>query len=184
MIIMFVSNALLYWMKSYLKDVIKIDQTLIDIFFIVVVVTAPISGIIIGGILVNKIGGFQHVNSLKMGVIISFILFSIGIILFFIYNLYAFGSLIWTFLFFGSMLDPCVTGTVIKSLPDNLKGTGYTFNLIYSNIFGTSLGPFIFGLLFDIGKKIELLTLPVGVILSTPIVASLSLLYLILIKKN
>lgn len=103
MIIMFVSNALLYWMKSYLKDVINVDQTLIDIFFIVVVVTAPITGIIIGGILVNKIGGFQHVNSLKMGVIISFILFSIGIILFFIYNLYAFGSLIWTFLFFGSM---------------------------------------------------------------------------------
>lgn len=44
-------------LKSYLMEIIGVSEDLTDISFILVSISAPTSGAIIGGIIVKKLGG-------------------------------------------------------------------------------------------------------------------------------
>ena len=184
MIMMFVSSALLSWMQIFCIETFNVSKDYSSLTFTIIVVTSPVSGILLGGFIVQKLGGYQNIKALYLALINSSVLVGISIIIFFAVNRYFFSSLIWLYLFFGAMLDPCISGSIVRSLPQRIKGFGYNINLIYANSIGTCLAPIIFGAFYDLGKKIQEPLLSVSIVLSTPVLTCVFIIILIKMKKG
>jgi len=55
----FVVTGIQYWAPDYLQNVLKQDPTLVAIYFSTVSLTAPVSGVIVGGIVTSAFGGYN-----------------------------------------------------------------------------------------------------------------------------
>ena len=78
----------------------------------------------------------------------------LSICFFFITDVKIFAVAIWIFLFFGSSIVPCIAGSIISSLPVELKGSGYSLQNIIVNIFGYSPAAYVYGSLYEYTKNI------------------------------
>jgi hypothetical protein len=45
-----------------MHHVLNIDSGLIAIYFVAITLTAPVTGVIIGGILTNSLGGYENIK--------------------------------------------------------------------------------------------------------------------------
>ena len=55
----FVVTGVQYWTPNYLLNVLDVDEATSSIFFSVTSFTAPISGVIVGGIATTSLGGYN-----------------------------------------------------------------------------------------------------------------------------
>jgi sugar phosphate permease len=55
----FVVTGIQYWLPTYLKNVFHLSPNQAAIFFTTMSITAPISGVIIGGIITSQLGGYN-----------------------------------------------------------------------------------------------------------------------------
>lgn len=136
-------------MKHYLINVIHVSDNLADLFFIIFCVTAPISGILFGGFYVKKIGGYANLEAMYFIMFCTFSCFSLGLTLAFIRNTYVFAVLMWLFLFFGSSMVPSLNGSLLSSLPANLKGSGYSFQNVVVHLLGNTPAPSFYGYIYE-----------------------------------
>lgn len=147
-VLLFISTAIMFWTDNYLKKVIKADDDSIFAGFIITAVTAPASGIIIGGIIVEKLGGYESRRA-----IVACLFFGIGaaisaipIVIF--NNVGGFASFLWLFLFFGGSVIPNLMGILISSLPKDLRSSGSSLANLINNTFGFIPSPFLYGLIY------------------------------------
>jgi sugar phosphate permease len=54
----FVVSGIQYWITKYLQVVLHADETLAQTYFSLTCLTAPVSGVIIGGSITTYFGGF------------------------------------------------------------------------------------------------------------------------------
>ena len=184
MVMMFLSSALLYWMQTYCVEQLSVSKDEAGIAFLIIIVTSPLLGILTGGFIIQKLGGYKSISALKMTFIDCIILILLAASVLFIDNKYVFFVIMWLYLFFGAMIDPCISGLIVSSLPMNVKGLGYTINIIYSNTLGTSLSPTIFGIIYDATKNINFPKLTMTIILSAPLISLVLIVILIKLRKN
>lgn len=180
-IFLFITTFLLQWMKKYLIDIVKLSEAQANIGFITVCLTAPIIGILLGGLISQKLGGYGTLKSLYLCLLNSFLCGIIGILLIFITHYIAFAILIWTFLFLGSMINPIINGSILSSLPLELKGSGNTIQFIFSNLVGVSSAPFVYGVIYQVTHD-WLPSFSMGICLSSSFLASF--LIFLLIRNN
>lgn len=57
----FVVTGIQYWLPTYIKNIYHLDAGEAAIFFTTASITAPISGVIIGGIVTTAFGGYNTV---------------------------------------------------------------------------------------------------------------------------
>ena len=55
----YVVGGVLYWCPNYLEQVLMVDKSLAASFFAVVSFTAPVSGVLIGGLITSFYGGYN-----------------------------------------------------------------------------------------------------------------------------
>ncbi len=182
-IFLFIVTFLMQWMKKYLLDVIKINESSADIYFIIMSVTAPCSGIFIGGFILQKLGGYSSKAALYLCFICSFICGNLGIISIFVTDFIPFGFIIWFYLFIGSLINPCISGSILSSLPLEMKGTGNTLQYIFSSLVGVSSAPLVYGIVYE-NTKIWLPTFAMGICLSVSLLASIFVYAIIKVKNN
>jgi hypothetical protein len=115
----FIVTGIQFWMTSYLIDILENNPLEVAAIFSIVSITAPLGGVIIGGIFADKYGGYKGKNTLKalklcsaFGVIAFVFAFPIG----FLYSLIYISVLLWTFLFFGAAIVPVGTGIMVSSV--------------------------------------------------------------------
>lgn len=70
-----------------------------------------------------------------------------GIPLAYVRNVGVFFFLLWSLLFFGAALLPPIMGSMIASIPQDLKATGNSIALLMNNIFGYLPAPFVYGMI-------------------------------------
>lgn len=51
--------GVLYWCPNYLEQVLLVDKALAASFFAVISFTAPVSGVLIGGLVTSMYGGYN-----------------------------------------------------------------------------------------------------------------------------
>lgn len=179
---LYITTLLQQWTKRYLTDVIQLSETEAEFYFVLFCITAPPLGILTGGCIVQKLGGYQNINSLYIILINTFILTVLAIIIGIVLNKYIFGLALWSYLFFGSMIDPCIYGSLLSTLPKELKGSGYTLQYISSSIIGVSVAPFMYGVIYE-NTKMNYPTMALSICLSIPSIACI-LVRSILSKSN
>lgn len=115
----FILSGIQFWMTSYLIDILGNNPLHVMIVFSIVSITAPLSGVLIGGTFADKYGGYKGKNTLKalklciaFGVVAFVFSFPIG----FLYSLIYISVLLWTFLFFGAAIIPVGTGIMVSSV--------------------------------------------------------------------
>jgi MFS family permease len=167
---LFVSTALTFWTTDYLTNVMNFNESVVNYSFIIVSVTAPATGMIVGGILVQKMCGGYEKKSAILFVCISLILSCVFIIPIYLFNnLLPICVCLFGILLFGGAAIPTIQGITICSVSHDLRASGNSVCNLIIYILGFSGGPFIYGLLYDTLKNKDkklpfLLTLSFGFI--------------------
>lgn len=164
----FISTALTFWSTDYLTNVMKFSKLQVTTVFLIICTTAPLFGVIFGGIFVQKYyNGYENKNS------IAFVVIQLALSTFFIIPVYYFtelwmiGLMLWSLLFFGSSTIPTIQGITISTLPHSLRASGNSFTNLLIFTIGFSGAPLFYGAVFyytkDFDEKLAfVLTLSLG----------------------
>jgi len=89
-----------------------VPDDLIFACFVVTCVTAPTIGIVLGGWIVQRFGGYQGKHSITFVFVFACISTAISFFITRIDDLGAFAPLLWLFFFFGGGLVPNLVGII------------------------------------------------------------------------
>lgn len=118
--------------------------------FIVVSISGPLLGIIIGGLIVQKFaGGYEGKNALLYCFVFSICAFACTIPTRFADNIYAFGAILWGTMFFGGAVIPNLQGAMISSLRKQLRAPGNSISNIFQCLLGFLPAPFVYGIIYE-----------------------------------
>jgi sugar phosphate permease len=142
----FVITGIQFWATEYYVNQLGQDEGMVQICFSVTVITAPVGGLIVGGIITTKLGGFEKKKAhlLVLGVSYCALLFSFPVTIF---NTFAPSfTCLWFLLFFGGFALPSVTGIMIASVDEKQKTTANSFANLAYNLFGYLPAPTVYGI--------------------------------------
>ena len=148
----FIVTGIQFWITKYLIEILNADQLIVNIAFSIISITAPLLGVLFGGAVSDKYGGYKGRNetkALQMVVgfgIVSFIFsFPMG----FLFQIIYLSVLLWTFLFFGAAMIPIATGIMISTVPKDCQATSSSISQLIFNLFGYFCSPMITGFIMD-----------------------------------
>lgn len=156
-----------------------VDRAFVSTIFAVVSITGPIFGVVFGGFISSKFGGYNHPKSMLVTAAVSVcaVLVS-GPAGFIPSNLfYVQVFLLWCLLFTGGFMVPNMTGMMLNTVDEHLKTSANSLANLAYNIFGFLPSPFVYGAIADIGpvvggnKRMAMqINLLVPVLASAPVV--------------
>lgn len=149
----------------------NIDETVVFIAFVVSCVTAPTFGIIIGGYIVHKCGGYEGRKSLLICTLYGLCAFLTGIPIVFCNGILSFALFLWLFLFFGGSIVPNLTGIILSSLPNNLRAAGNSVTLFITTLIGFLPAPIVYGTIYEATKFTNAKRLAYGLIINYSVIA-------------
>ena len=62
----FVVTGVQYWLPTYLKEVYSLSEDEAAIFYTTTSITAPISGVIVGGVVTTYLGGYNTIKAHRL----------------------------------------------------------------------------------------------------------------------
>ena len=132
-----------------MTTVLGIDKDKVFISFIIVCLTAPSLGVIIGGVLTSYLGGYEDIKAsyLCMCGALGATLLCAPIP--FLEGLYQFNGVLYGILIFGGMVFPSILGIIISSVDPSMKATASSFTVTMCNLIGYIPAPFVYGLIKD-----------------------------------
>lgn len=153
----FVLMSIQYWATDYMIRGRSYPEHTTMLLFVLVSGTAPILGAILGGVLVDRMGGFEGSMSQRLkctGVIFIFncvgTAFAIATTYFPELGIGFVVMCLWFVLFFGGMGIPALTGMYTAAIPmPRLKILGSSIMLVTTNIFSYFLSPILAGYLMS-----------------------------------
>lgn len=130
-----------------MQIVLLMDPKKVFITFAVVCITAPVLGVLVGGYLIQKLGGYTDNRALDACFYISILAALSGIFLPLIDFIPLFVLLIWLLLFFGGSIVPGLTGILISSVPNKTKEVANSITHLCYNLLGYLPSPVLYGLI-------------------------------------
>ena len=135
-------SAIQFWINDYMENGLLISDEKKRLYaFAIVIITSPTAGIILGGIISGKIGGYDTEKAIYIPLITSFFDCILANIIPFTINIYIFVFLFWIFLFFGSILLPVVHGIILVSVDKEYAGSASSVSTLLYNFLGRLPGP-------------------------------------------
>ncbi len=143
-------GALQFWINDYMEKVLEIEDKNKRLYvFTSVYITSPVFGIIIGGMISGKIGGYDTEKAIYIPLLSSLMVSIIANIVPLAKSLTSFTILFWLYLFFGSIIVPVCSGLVLCSVEKQYSGSAATINTLVYNVLGKLIGPNFYGYLKD-----------------------------------
>ena len=150
--IYFIVTGIQFWMTEYMIGILEIQPVIVVIVFSFTSVTAPLSGVIVGGVFADKYGGYKGKNTvkaIKLCVAFGFVSFVFAFPMGFLFDLIYLNVLLWTFLFFGAAIIPVGTGIMISSVRKDCQATSSSLSQLIFNLFGYFFSPMLTGFVMD-----------------------------------
>ena len=148
----FIVTGIQFWITKYLIEILSIDPLIVNIIFSLISITAPLFGVLFGGTISDKYGGYKGKNETKaiqMCVGFGLVSFVFAFPLGFLFQIVYLSILLWTFLFFGASMIPIGTGVMISSVPKDCQATSSSISQLVFNLFGYFCSPMITGFIMD-----------------------------------
>jgi MFS transporter, Spinster family, sphingosine-1-phosphate transporter len=130
-----------------MQIILKMDPKNVFMTFAFVCITAPVFGVLCGGYLIQKLGGYTDNRALDACFYISILAAISGIFLPLIDYIPLFGLLIWLLLFFGGSIVPGLTGILISSTTNRMKEVANSITHLCYNLLGYLPSPVLYGLI-------------------------------------
>ena len=151
--IYFIVTGIQFWVTKYIIEILEIEPLLVNIIFSVISITAPLSGVLVGGTISDKYGGYKGKNvikAIKMCIAFGLVSFVFAFPMGFLFQYIYLSVLLWTFLFFGAAIIPIGTGIMISAVPKDCQATSSSISQLIFNLFGYFFSPMITGFIMDI----------------------------------
>lgn len=129
-----------------MQIILKMDPKNVYITFAVVCISAPVLGVLFGGILIQRMGGYTDPKALDACYYVSILAALSGITIPFLDNIPLFVGLIWLLLFFGGSIVPGLTGILINSASNRMKEVSNSITHLCYNLLGYLPSPVLYGL--------------------------------------
>ena len=151
----FVVTGIQFWVTDYMVEVIKTPLVQVQTGFAVTSITGPLIGVIFGGWLIDKLGGYKDDSGASGVVALRACLFlGLGAV---ICSLVAAAWTefwptlisIWLVLFFGGAILPALTGLIINAVGEECRNMASSFSMFMFNIFGYGMAPVLSGAIGD-----------------------------------
>jgi len=142
-----------YWGDNYMKKVINMQDSERFIAVGILCLLGPMVGMVFGGLVSSKLGGYNKKKSMVLIIILIFIASIISEITALVNNKYGFIILSWLFLFFICATIPPESGIIIASLENNLRGDGFALCNCILNLIGNFPAAYAFSILSDLFIK-------------------------------
>lgn len=150
----FVITGIQFWVTDYMTTVIKLDKKLVFTFFGVVSITSTLCGVVVGGIIIHRFGGYSTPKSFKMCLAMAFAAGVVGAPIPFVTNAALLGIFLSLLLFCGSFIMPSLTGKMISCVPKPHRAYANSMGAIFMNLLGYLPAPFLYGLVDQLdGEK-------------------------------
>ena len=138
-----------FYADKFMELVLDVDKNVKFIYFIILCISGPILGVLIIGIVMQKIGGYGSRNGMIFIIILNTIASFISILITLTLNTFISLGAAWVYLFCLAAVTPLQGGVVIASLPKELKGNGYSINMFFLNGLGSFPSSYVFALICD-----------------------------------
>lgn len=134
----------------------KLEKEVVFSIFGFVSISGPVFGVIFGGVISSKLGGYNNPNSLYWTAAVS--VFSVFMSVPIPYlgddKVWIQIILLWFMLFCGGMMLPGIMGMMLNTVDENLKTTANSIANTSFNLLGFLPSPYIYGLISDVGDVI------------------------------
>jgi len=148
--IFYIVAGIQYWTANYMITVLLIDKAVATSFVAATSITAPISGVLVGGLVTAFYGGYNAKKSQTIVLINGWACVACAIPIPLVSGLYPFGLFIWLLLFFGGFILPTLLGMMLSAVPYKLRGSANSIAQFSYNAFGYMPAPFIYGLMSEL----------------------------------
>ena len=142
-----------YWGDKYMEFVLQIKTTLRFILFAGLCLLGPILGIVFGGVICSKLGGYNKRKAMSFTVILLIVAAIFSSLVTIGNNTVIFILFSWCYLFFLCAAIPPESGIIISSLDKNLRGDGFSLSNSILNLLGSFPSSYVFGALLDLYEK-------------------------------
>ena len=132
-------------MPDYLQNIIHQDKDVVSYYFSVTSFTAPIGGVVIAGIIMQKFGGYQNPKAQKLLVIMGWCGCACSLAVPFVSDFTIVAALFWGLLFFGGFILPSTTGLMIASVGAFQRSQANSIANLFYNLFGYLPAPVLYG---------------------------------------
>ena len=177
-------SAIQFWINDYLEFGLLIEDKNARITcFSFVVITAPAAGIILGGVLAGKVGGYDKEKAIYIPLITSFGVVILANLCPIFTNLILFLPLFWTLLFLGSVLLPVTNGIVIVSVEQKYSGSASAASILIYHILGRLPGPTLYAFLKTMVND-QNSRIPFWLLLNVSIAGFLAVLFCVKFQKE
>lgn len=169
--IFFILTGIQYWVTDYLIDEIGAPRNKVYVTFAIVSITGPVFGVIIGGNVTSRVGGFRAKKALRMTQCMAVLCVASAIPIPFIDDFPIFVVLLWFLLFFGGYMMPTLSGIMLETIDSNFKATGNSVANLSYNLLGFLPAPSVYGFVSDLASpKYAMATL-----MFTPIISLITI---------
>lgn len=153
----FVVTALQNFVTPYLQDPpFNAATDTIVMGFGFSVITAPVAGVIAGGLLLDRRGGYQTnlVGATTFAAMWGAVACVICIFCAVATTAVGFLLPMWIILFCGGAIVPVGIGVIMASVPQDMRAPASSFSNIFFSFFGYFMGPFVCGYVIDYSGSI------------------------------
>ncbi|CAD8056580.1 unnamed protein product [Paramecium sonneborni] len=131
-----VVTGIQFWLTDYLNSVMMMEYDLVYQSFLIISITAPLSGVYLGSMIIDNHLGNQGFRVLKIATIEIFLASISGVLIPIFDNQRIIILLVWCLLFFGSSAIPSMMGIMITSLSQEERSSGNSLSHLFFNLFG------------------------------------------------
>ena len=134
--------AIQFWINDYMQYSLHITKAKTRfIMFGSIIITSPPLGMIIGGIILSKAGGYQSEKAIYIPLFASLVVSILANLAPLSSNAYIFLPLFWIYFFSGSMIIPSANGISLVSVEKKYAGAASSMSIFLYNVFGRFPGP-------------------------------------------
>lgn len=147
----FVVSGIAFWGSDYLCNVLQMPYLVLVPVYAFITLSAPTMGMVVGGILCHKLGGYRGRKAPALAFYSGAAGFSVALFAPWVQNYYVFVTLLWVMLFFGGGMVPIMTGVMIDSVKHKkAKALGSSLCVVASNCLGYLPSPVLYGLVDEL----------------------------------
>ena len=151
----FTVTGIQYWITDYLEQVIGAPKEQVLTWFAITSCTAPAMGVVFGGWLVDRMGGYKDESgeavctALKVCSWFGVFAMTAAIPAALLQNFTWVVGSIWVVLFCGGALLPSATGVCMNAVDSSMRALASSYSMCAYNLLGYAAAPFVCGIIAD-----------------------------------
>lgn len=166
----YIISAIQYWISDYMITVLKQEEAVVFVCFAFISITGPILGIVVGGNVGTKLGGFNTRRSMRMTCALAPLAIFSAVPIPFVDSFAVVAALVWFLLFAGGFILPSCISVMLNQVAKDQKTAANSVGNFFFNILGYLPAPFLYGFIYDMGEGGNA-RVAMGFIMFTPILA-------------